>query len=185
HEACLVDRGDRTQAHGNGRELPEVRHQMWVRVARKALAIDFLAEVQHLVFSQAALKEGAGVDARGRVALIVDQVAAVLFVGCLEEVVKTDVVQGRAGGKGGNVSTQVWVLQVGAHHHRQGVPADQRANAALHEQVAGHLRFASDGDGVAVGRGDAVGQGCAATGGQFTHPGHQVVGAVFTFAIEY
>src|SRR5690606_25657030 len=149
------------------------------------VAIDFMAEVQHLSYGQAAFEEGAGVDAGRGMALVVNQVAAVFFGRGLEEIVEADVVQGRAGGEGGDVSTQVGVRQVRAHHHRQGVPADQGANATLHEQVAGHLRFAGDGDGVAVGRGDAVGQGCAATGGQFTHPGHQVVGAVFTFAIEY
>ncbi len=184
HEARLVDRSDRAETHGHGRELPEVWHQVRVRIARQALSVHFLAEVEHLIFAQAAFEEGAGVDAGGGMALIVDQVAAVLFRWGLEEVVETDVIKRRAGSEGGDVPTQIRILKVGAHHHRQCVPADQGANAALHEQVARHLGFTGNGDGVAVRRGDAVGQGGAATCGQFTHPGHQVVSAVFTLAVE-
>ncbi len=184
HETCLVDRSDRAEAHGHGRELPEVWHQVRVRVARQTLAIDFLAEVEHLLFGQAAFQEGTGVNAGGGVALVVDQVAAMLFGRRLEEVVEADVVERRAGGKGGNVAAQVRILQIRTHHHGQSIPADQGADSTLHEQVAGHLGFTGDGDGVAVRRGDAVGQRSTATCGQFAHPGHQVVSAVFTLAVE-
>jgi hypothetical protein len=51
HEASLIDGLDRAEAHGNGRELPEVRHQPRVRVGRNALAAGFLAEVVHLLAS--------------------------------------------------------------------------------------------------------------------------------------
>ena len=44
-EARLVDRHQRAQTHGDGGELPELGHQLGVRVARQALAIDFLAEI--------------------------------------------------------------------------------------------------------------------------------------------
>jgi len=43
-EACLVNGHQRPQAHGHGGELPEIRHQLGVRVAGKALAIHLLAE---------------------------------------------------------------------------------------------------------------------------------------------
>jgi hypothetical protein len=55
-EARLVDRHVRAQAHAHGGELPELGHQLGVRVARQALAADFLAEVEHLVFGQAAFQ---------------------------------------------------------------------------------------------------------------------------------
>ncbi|CAM5567776.1 hypothetical protein SSTU70S_04034 [Stutzerimonas stutzeri] len=76
------------------------------------------------------------------------------------------------------------VGDVGAHHHRQGVPAYQRADAAFHEQVAGHACFVGDGDGVAVRRGDRVGQLGTTAGGQLAHPGHQVMGALLALAVE-
>jgi hypothetical protein len=63
-EACLVDRHQRAQAHGDRRELPELGHQLGVRVAGQALAIDFLAEIQQLLLGQAPFQIGAGVHAR-------------------------------------------------------------------------------------------------------------------------
>ena len=141
HEACLVDRLDRTQTHGYGRELPEVRHQPRVRVGRQALTVDFLAEVVHLVFGDAAFHECAGVNAWRGVALEVDQVAAVFVGRGLEEVVEADVIQGRTGSEAGDVTTQVRIFQVRTHYHGHRVPAYQRANAAFHEQVARHACF--------------------------------------------
>jgi hypothetical protein len=76
-EARLVDRHQRAEAHRDGRELPELRHQLRVRIARDALAVDLLAEVQQLLLGQAAFHEGARIDTRRRVALDVQQVAAV------------------------------------------------------------------------------------------------------------
>lgn len=184
HEACLVDRLDRTQTHGNGRELPEVRHQPWVRVGGQALAVHFLTEVVHLVFSDATFEEGAGIDAWGGVALEEDQVATVLLGRSLEEVVEADVVQGGAGGEARDVAAQVRIPQVGTHDHGQGVPTYHRADAAFHEQVARHACFVGNGDGVAVWRGDCVRQLRATTGGQLAHTGHQVVSAVFAFFVE-
>src|SRR3990167_4018740 len=184
HEACLVDRLDRTQAHGHGGELPEVRHQPGVRIGRQALAIDFLAEVVELLFADPPFHEGAGVDARRGMALEEDQVAAVFLGRGLEEVVEADVIQGRGRGEAGDVAAQVRVFQVGAHHHGQGVPAHQRANAAFHEQVARHACFVGYRDGVAVRRGDRIGQLGTTAGGQFAQAGHQVMRAVFAFLVE-
>ena len=184
HEACLVDRLDRAQAHGYSRELPEVRHQPRVRVGRQALTVDFLAEVVHLFFADAAFHERTGVDAWRGVTLEVDQVAAVFVGRGLEEVVEADVIQGCAGCEAGDVTAQVRIFQVRAHYHRHGVPTYQRANAAFHEQVARHACFVGNGDGVAVWRGDGVGQLRTAAGCEFTHTGHQVVSTVFAFFVE-
>ena len=48
HEAGLVDAHERPEAHRDGRELPEVRHQPGVRVGGQALAAGLLAEVVEL-----------------------------------------------------------------------------------------------------------------------------------------
>jgi hypothetical protein len=52
-------------------------HQLRVRIARKPLAADLLAEVQQLLLGDAPFHEGARVDAGGAVALDVQQVATV------------------------------------------------------------------------------------------------------------
>ena len=77
-EPGLVDRVERAEAHRDGRELPEVRHQPRVRVGRQAAAgvRQLLAEAVELLLGQPALEERAGVDAGGGVALEVDLVAA-------------------------------------------------------------------------------------------------------------
>ncbi len=155
-----------------------------MRVGGQALAVDLLAEVLHLLFADAAFHERAGVDAGRGMALEEDQVTAVFLGRRLEEVVEADVVERRTGGEGGNVATQIRVLLVGAHDHRQGVPADQRANAAFHEQVAGHAGFVGHRNGVAIRCSDGVRQRGAAAAGQLTKPGHQVVRAVFTLVVE-
>ncbi len=185
HEACLVDRLNRAQAHGDGRELPEVGHQPGVRVGRQTLAVDFLAEIFHLLFADAALKEGAGVNAGGGVALEEHQVTAVLVGRCFEEVVKADVVQRGAGGESRDMAAQVRVLLVGTHDHCQCVPAHHRADAAFHEQVARHACFVGNRDGVAIRGSDGVGQRGAGAAGQFTQAGHQVMRAVFAFVVQY
>ncbi|MCY1396850.1 hypothetical protein D9M71_118350 [compost metagenome] len=185
HEARLVDRLDRAEAHGHGGELPEVRHQPGVRIGGQALAVHFLAEVVQLLFADAAFEEGAGVDAGGDRPLDEDQVAAMLLGGRLEEVVEANIVKGGRRGVGRDVPAQVRVQPVGAHHHRHRVPAGHRADAAFHEQVARHARFVAHRNAVAIRRGDGVGQLRAAAGGQLAHAGQQVVRAVFTFVLKY
>ena len=97
-EAGLVDGGQRAEAHRDGRELPEVGHQPRMRVAREPLAgHDLAPEVIELALGQAALEEGAGVDARRGVALEEDLVAHAGRVLATEEVVEADFVEaGRA-----------------------------------------------------------------------------------------
>ena len=63
HEAGLVDRHQRAQAHRHRGKLPELRHQFGVRVGRQALALHFLAEVRQLLLAEAPFEEGAAVDA--------------------------------------------------------------------------------------------------------------------------
>jgi hypothetical protein len=101
---------------------------------------------------------------------IVQQVAAVFFGRGLEEVVEADVIQRGAGRESGDVAAQIRILHVGAHDHRQCVPANDRTDAAFHEQVAGHACFAGNRDGVAVRRGDGVRQLCTTSCGQPGRP---------------
>ncbi len=76
-KARLVDRHQGPQTHAHGRELPKIGHELGVRVARQALAIDLLAEIEQLLLADAPFHVGAGVDAGCAVALHVEQIAAV------------------------------------------------------------------------------------------------------------
>ncbi len=78
-EARLIDRHQRPEAHRDGRELPEIRHQPGMRIGRQALAADLLAEIEQLLLGEPPLEEGAGVDAGRGMALDVDEVAAVVL----------------------------------------------------------------------------------------------------------
>ena len=106
-EAGLIDRHQRPQAHRDGRELPEVRHQPGMRIGRQPVAIDFLAEVEQLLLGQPAFQEGPGVDAGGAMALDVDQIAAVLVGGGVPEVLEAGVVEGGRRLEAGDMAAQL------------------------------------------------------------------------------
>ena len=55
----LVDGRDGPEPHGDGGELPEVRHRSRVRVARQAIAADLVTEIIELGLRQAPLEERA------------------------------------------------------------------------------------------------------------------------------
>ena len=124
---------------------------MGVRRQAGALAVlDLLAEAVELLLAQAALEEGAGVDARRAVALDVDLVAATLVVLAAEEVVEADLVEARRRLVGRDVTADLEALAVGRGHHHRGVPADEGADAALDLLVAGEPRLALRRNGVDV-----------------------------------
>ena len=150
--ARLVQRGDRAESHADGGELPELGHQPRVRVARQTprRAADLAAEVVEVVGLEAALEEGAGVDARGGVALEVDVVAGGAAVLAAEEVVEADLVQRGRAGVGGEVAADAVGGLVRLHHHHRRVPADVGADAPLDELVAGEPRLGLAGDRVDV-----------------------------------
>ncbi len=102
----LIDGLQRPEPHRNCRELPEVRHQPWMRIGRETFAIDLPTEVIELRFIQPTLEVGARVDAGRAVALDVYQVAIALCGGRVEEVVETNVVQRCTGGKTGDVPAE-------------------------------------------------------------------------------
>ena len=134
-------------------------------------AVHLPAKGVQVLLVETPFEKRARVDARGAVALKVDQIAGLILGGASEEVVEAHIVERGGGGEGGDVAAEIARSTVGAHHHRQRVPADQRANAALHEQVARHEGFLAGGNGVAVRRGDGVGQ----PGAGARQPGRQLL----------
>ena len=66
HEARLVDRVERANAHRNRRETPEIRHQPRVRIGREpGLVAQFVTEIQQLLVVEATFEIGARVDTPG------------------------------------------------------------------------------------------------------------------------
>jgi hypothetical protein len=124
-----------------------------VWVGGEALARhDLAAEVIELRFREAALEEGAGVDAGCAVALVVDLVAHALGILAAEEVVEADLVEARGRGERGQVPADAGRGLVGPQHHGRRVPAHHAADAQLHRLVARERRFLLRADGVDVAR---------------------------------
>ena len=179
-EPCLVDRVHRAQAHRHGRELPELRHVVRVRVGgHPVLRLGLLlTEAVHVLLGEASLEEGAGVHAGGGVALEEDVVAAARVVLAAEEVVEADLVECGGGGVGGDVATDTDAGTLGAVHHDRGIPPHPAAVALLHRLITRELRLHRGGDGVDVVGRQQRRQRHPLGGRAFQHPQHQVAGPV-------
>ena len=144
-ETRLIDGHQRAQAHGHRGELPELGHQLGMRVARQALAVDLLAEVQQLLFGDPTFEVGARIDAGGHMALDVEAVTAVVFALGVPEMVEARAKHVGQRGKRADVAAQVAAFgrvdAVGLDDHRHRVPAHVGAQTAFDFQVAGAARF--------------------------------------------
>ena len=153
HEARLVDRIERANAHRDRGEAPEIRHQPRVRIGGEpGFVAQLVAEIQQLLVVEAAFEIGARVDTRRCVALEVDEVAGLIAVGSVEEMVEADLEQRRQRRIGGDVAADAGILLVLPMHHRHRVPADQALDAPLQVPIAGIGHFLVLGNGVQIGR---------------------------------
>jgi hypothetical protein len=165
HEPGLIDGLNRAKTHRHGGKLPEIGHQPRMRIGRQAVAVHFLAEIVQLLFGQPPFQIGAGINAGRGMALNEHQIAAVLIIRRVPEVVEADIVQSGAGGETGDMAAQFGGDAVGLDHHRQRIPANQRTNPPFHAGIAGGVFLLIDRDGVdirgigAVGHVDAGGAG--------------------------
>ncbi len=171
-EACLVDGAQRGQAHRDGGELPELRHQERVRVAREAaVRVQFVAEVGQVLLAEAPLQKRAGVQSRRGVPLEEDLVAQEVLGARAPEVVEADLPQRGRRGVGRDVPADARPLAVGPDDHRHGVPADDRLDAPLQLAVARVDRLLRDRDGVDVRRvGGERDADAALLGARLQHP---------------
>ena len=151
HEARLVDRHQRSQAHGDGGELPEIGHQPRMRIRRDTDAVHFLPVVVELRFGQPAQHVCARVDPGGRVTLHEHEVTAVRIRRRVPEVIEADVVQRGRRRETGDMPADVGVL-VRAQHHRHCVPADVGAQLVLDGLIAGNAHLQVGGNRVDVRR---------------------------------
>ncbi len=178
HHVGLVDGLNGAQPHGHRGELPIIGHQPGVGVGGQAVAIDLATEVIQLLLCQPAFQIGAGVHAGGTVSLVEHKITGMPALVAAEEVVETHIVQGSAGGKRGNVTTQPLVVVICAHHHGQCIPAHQGPDTTLHEQIARHQLLVARCDGVAEGRGNCSRQAHAGLGGVLGKLDKQLSGAL-------
>ena len=123
-----------------------------MRIGRNPLAADFLTEVDDLLLGETSFEEGARVDSRRRVALQIDEIAAVVFVGGAPEMHETGVVQRRRRLKARDMAAELGRFFVGPHDNRHRVPADVAANGLLELADAGVLRLLLGADRVDIGR---------------------------------
>src|SRR3546814_3871784 len=101
HEACLVDGADRPYAHGAGRELPEVGHQIRMRVTGQAAraihgTAQLLPVMCQVVLVKTPFKVGPCVYARRAVRLQENQVAGMRARGVakrMEKMIETNLEQ--------------------------------------------------------------------------------------------
>ena len=96
-----------------------------------------VAEILQVLFRQAAFQEGAAVDSRRGVALEINQVAGLIAVARVEEMVEAHFQQRGQRGVSGNMAADAGIVLVLPHHHGHRIPANQALDAALHRAVAG------------------------------------------------
>ena len=78
-EARLVNGVNRAYSHGHRRKLPEIRHQPGMRVRRQTrLVAQLMTEILQVIFGQPPFEKRAGIEARRRVTLEVDQIAGLI-----------------------------------------------------------------------------------------------------------
>ncbi len=182
HEARLVDGVQGSQAHGAGRELPELRHQPGMRVRGQPLAAGLAAIAVELRVGEPPLEEGARVHTRRRVRLEIHQVGTALRRVAAEEVVEAHLEQVGGGSEARDVTAELGVRAVGAHHHGERVPADDRGEPLLDGEVAREWRLLMRRDGVAVRRVEPRARLHIERAGEFRQPRHHVAGALLARA---
>ncbi len=116
--------------------------------------------------------------------LEINQIGFALFVATMEEVVKANIVEGRSRRERGDMAAKISGTLVGAHNHGHGIPADQGANTALHEEVAGHRRLLGHRNTVPEWRGNGIWQFGSVTARPFREPLKNVFGPVYAFVLD-
>ncbi len=127
-----------------------------MRIARQALAVDFLAEVEQLFFGQAALEVCAGIDAGRRMALDIQQVATAFGRIGMPEMVEASRKHVGDRSERADMPAQIAaildMLAVRLDHHRHRVPAHVGAQAPFELEVARAALFIVGLDRIDIGR---------------------------------
>ena len=185
-EPGVVDGGDRAEAHGDRRELPELRHQPRVGVRLdRPVAADLAAEVVEVLLVEPPLEEGPGVDAGCGMALEVDVVAGLPVVLAPEEVVEARPRRGWPS----EAKVERWPpmpvgVLVGPDDHHGRVPADVGADAPLDVLVAREPGLLLGRDGVDVRRRDRGREADLQLAGPLEQRREEVAGAGLAVGVD-
>ena len=151
--------------------MPEVRHQIRVRIRGEAAALaQFLAKIVKLLGVHAALEISARVIARGRMTLKINHVGRRAIVPAAKKMIESYLIKRGRRSKGRNVAAEAVMNPVRLDHHGHGVPANVTFNAAFQFAIAGVSRFGFGRDGINVRGADPFGDihsRLAQTVGQF------------------
>src|SRR4051812_18317858 len=97
----MINRLDRSKAHGNRGEFPELGHQPRMGIRRQSPArLQFAAEVLQFLLGDAAFKISPRIDSGSSVSLEVDDVAIAIFGLGAKKVVEGNFIQSGGRGKG-------------------------------------------------------------------------------------
>ena len=157
HEPGLVDRHQWAETHRHGRELPELGHQPRVRIGREAAAVDLLPEAVQVVLGEPSLEECARVDTRRRVALHVDEIAAVVLRARPPEMVEADLVERLGRLVARDVAAELGRFGIRLQDDRDRVPANEGRRQPLELGIARDVRLLLDRDRVHVRRAEPGG----------------------------
>src|SRR5438105_13130624 len=123
-----------------------------MRVAREPAPVDLLAEVPHVPLVDAALEERARIETGRRVALQVEEIAAVLLAGRMPEMIEADVIERRAGRVALHVPAVLGRFLVRYDYQRPRAPPPDRREARLDLEGGRPLRLRADRNRVHVRR---------------------------------
>ena len=123
-----------------------------MRIGRQPLAADLLPEIEQLILAQPTLEKSARVNARRAVALEIDEVAAVRFVGGAPEMHETGIVQRRGRLEARDMAAELGGFLVRSQHDRRRVPADIATDRAFLLAISGMRGLFVRVDRIDVGR---------------------------------
>ena len=106
----------------------------------------FVPEIIQLIFGQPAFEKGACIDARRSVALEINEIAGLIAVAAVEEMIEAHFEQRGQRRIGRDMAADAVVVFILVRHHRHRVPARQALHAPLERAIAGirHLFIRRD-----------------------------------------
>src|SRR5207342_1290395 len=116
HEARLVDREERPDAHRARRELPELRHEPRMRIGAQAVPRGLAPVVVELLAGEPPLEVRARINAGRGMRLEIHEIA---LLARAEEVVEADLEEIRRGGIARDVPAQLRRFTIRTHDHRE------------------------------------------------------------------
>ena len=123
-----------------------------MRIRAEPAAADFLTIVRKLFFAQPPLEKRARVDAGRGVGLEEHEIARAVGIGRAKKVIEPKLEDFRSRRIARDMAAEFSIGLIGADHHREGVPANDRGDPLLEREVARIRSLAFERDRVAMRR---------------------------------